>query len=204
MASMRRLIALLAVVFVALLTPATAQAHHKPNHNKGGSTSPSPTVQQIHDYMCPRVVDYLDCSTITVKVANYGPTGYYATSGPAYKVVEYNTYYTQTTAGWERTVSHEMGGHHDAWAELSVRGTNPWQDYYDLDVFAWDWLNSHGYTFYKSDGTKNTELTKEMYLDCVGPVAHGYQGNYLSSRSVSTTVCTDAYTVMNRALTENR
>ena len=51
-----------------------------------------------------------------------------------------------------------------------------WTDYYDLDYFGEIWAEGR----YKAvEGTARTfTLTegKELYLDCVGPVAHGYPG----------------------------
>ena len=91
------------------------------------------------------------------------------------------------SADWAQTVSHEIGGHHDAWNELVAKvGTaQAWTDYYDLDYFGKLWAEGR----YKAvEGTARTFTLsegKELYLDCVGPVAHGYPGNYLSNRGVT-------------------
>ena len=94
-----------------------------------------------------------------------------------------------SSANWAQTVSHEVGGHHDAWHELvaKVGATQAWTDYYDLDYFGKIWAEGR----YKAvEGTaRNFTLSegKELYLDCVGPVSHGYPGNYLTNRGVTGT-----------------
>ncbi len=58
--------------------------------------------------------------------------------------MRYNAYYVLSDATWAQTVSHELGGHHDAWHELvaKVGASQAWTDYYDLDYFAERWATT--------------------------------------------------------------
>lgn len=168
-------------------------------------------IKAVHDRVCPQVVDYTTCAGITVTVSDFGATSWSASSSPANKTVSYNSHYQMSDAGWAQTVSHEIGGHHDAWNELVTKAgvTQAWTDYYDLDYFGQQWAQAR-YVAVKGT-TRAFTLTegKEVYLDCVGPVAHGYPGNYLTNRGVmgtsqQTQFCQGASTVTSDALTKVR
>ena len=149
----------------------------------------SRTILEIHHRTCPEVVEYTDCAAVTVEVADFGATGWTGSSGPAAGVVRYNSYYVLSDASWAQTVSHELGGHHDAWHELvaKVGVTQAWTDYYDLDYFAERWAEARWVTVTGTRRDLTMQTAKEVYLDCAGPVSHGYRGNYLSNRGVATT-----------------
>lgn len=168
-------------------------------------------IKSVHDTVCPAVVEYTPCSALSVTVANYGQTGWSASSGPANGTVQYNSYYAMSSASWAQTVSHEVGGHHDAWREIVAKAgeTQAWTDYYDLDYFGELWAEAR----YKAVKGTTRDFTrsegKETYLDCAGPVAHGYTGNYISRWGVSgldaqKVFCQGAATVMSDALTKVR
>jgi hypothetical protein len=197
MGSMKRFMILLAIVFLFLAgcSGRSEQVRNPSSKPRVSASAQSVDIKAIHDRVCPRVVEYVDCTKIAVQVADFGATGWNGYSGPAAGTVQYNTHYPLSAYDWERIVSHEMGGHHDSWAEVSARGTNPWVDYYDLDTHAVEWLAGHGYTFDKT-------LSKELYSDCAGPVAHGYPGVYMQNRGIPSSICTDSAQVMERALTD--
>jgi hypothetical protein len=155
--------------------------------------SPTPTlteaqIRATHDTVCPQVVEYTACASITVTVANMGATGWTGSAGPAARTVTYNSYYSLTQAQWSAVVSHEMGGHHDAWNELvaKVGPSQAWIDYYDLDYFGELWAEGRYLALKGTTRDLSRVQGKEVYLDCAGPVAHGYTGGYLSGLGFST------------------
>ena len=209
------------VAVVAALTvglTGTAQAAKGGKGGKPGGTTTTTTttavsassIKPIHDSVCPSVAEYAPCSSLSVTVANYG-AGWLASSGPANGTIQYNSYYSMTSAKWSQTVSHEVGGHHDAWREIvaKVGASQAWTDYYDLDYFGEMWAEAR----YKALKGTTRDFTrtegKEGYLDCVGPVAHGYSGNYLTNwgfpaGSAQQSFCQGASTVMSDSLTKVR
>ena len=186
-------VALLGLLFAALVVPfagdADAARRVRPRPPAPPPTS-SATILEIHQRTCPTVVEYTDCATVTVEVADFGATGWTGSSGPAAGIVRYNSSFRLSDASWAQTVSHEMGGHHDAWRELvaKVGVSQAWTDYYDLDYFAEAWAEARWViiTGVRWDVTRQT--AKEVFLDCSGPVAHGFRGNYLSLRGVTTSI----------------
>lgn len=163
---MRKLIALFLSATAALLFVAPADAASRVER----------TIIRTHNKVCPKVTEYLDCRSVTVEVADFGATGWSASSGPAAGTVKYNTHYSGQP--WADVVAHEMGGHHDVWAELVARVgvSQAWTDYYDIDRLAEPWLEAKlGYDTTAFYG-------KEVVLDCEGPVRHGYVGQYLKWR----------------------
>lgn len=196
----------------------TAQAG-KGKPGGGGTTITTTTttalsasaIKAVHDRVCPTVVDYTTCASITVTVADFGATGWSATSSPANKTVNYNSRVQMSDASWAQTVSHEIGGHHDAWNELVARAglTQAWVDYYDLDYFGKQWAQARYLAVRGTTRTFTLSEGKESYLDCVGPVSHGYPGNYLTNRgiigtSAQNSFCQGAATVMSDSLTKVR
>ena len=168
-------------------------------------------IRSVHDTVCPTVAEYTKCANLTVTVSDQGSTGYTATSAPASGSVSYNSSVPQTSAGWSRTVSHEVGGHHDAWNELvaKVGTTQAWTDYYDLDYFGELWAEARYKAVKGTTKDVSRSQGKEVWLDCVGPNAHGYPGNYLSGLGLAegseqTTFCQGASTVMSDAITKVR
>ena len=197
----------------------TAQAAKGGKPKPGGTVTTTTTtttalsasgIKSVHDSICPTVEEYTNCSALSATASNYGQTGWTASSGPANGTVQYNAYYAMGSAQWAQTVSHEVGGHHDAWNEIvyKVGLTKAWTDYYDLDYFGELWAEAR----YKATKGTVRDFTrsegKETYLDCVGPVAHKYTGNYLSMWGISATLqptfCLGADTVMSDALTKVR
>jgi hypothetical protein len=215
-----RTAAVLAVV-VALTAgiAGTAQAAKGGKPGTGGTTSittPTTTttpegIKAVHDSVCPAVAEYTSCSSLAVTVSAAGLVGWTASSGPAAGTITYNSSYAMSSASWAQTVAHEVGGHHDAWREIvaKVGEAQAWTDYYDLDYFGELWAEGRYKAikgtvrdFTRSDG-------KEAYLDCVGPVAHGYPGNYLTSwgfaaGAAQQSFCQGAATVMSDSLTKVR
>lgn len=180
---------------------------------KGGSTTTSTVGDPMtaHKAVCAKVVEFTDCTLLKASAVNEGATGYTATSAPATGEVKYNSYYTQTQVAWERTVSHEVGGHHDAWNEIvaKVGVSQAWTDYYDLDYFAEPFMEARWLAVKGTVRDFTRSEAKEMYLDCVGPTAHGYAGAYLSARSMPDLAtqqqfCTGNEQVMTDALTKVR
>jgi hypothetical protein len=207
-------VALLFIVLLSLTAPPADAGKGGNGRGKGPSTSPTaPTsttvdVLSIHNQKCPAVSEYVTCSALIVTAEDFGQTGWTGSSGPAAGTVKYNTYYTMSTSNWEQTVSHEVGGHHDAWAEVSARGVDPWADYYDLDYFGELWMEAR-YLDFKGTARDFTRTEgKEMYLDCAGPVRYGYRGNYLYNRSIATAeqpaFCAGHEVVMTDSLTKVR
>lgn len=130
-------------------------------------------------------------------MVDYGANGYAGYSYPAQGRVEYNSYYVGrvSQSQWETIVAHEVGGHIDTWNEIvaSVGVSQAWTDYYDINIFAQEWLAQKGYAF-------SSGLSKELWLDCAGPVSHGYTGNYLTYYGVPTAVCTDHRDVLVKSM----
>lgn len=204
-----------AVLAVAVVLTAglagTAQAGKGGKGPSSTTTTTTASPKSVHDSVCDPVSEYVTCSGIAVTVSNFGATGWTASSGPANGTVSYNSYYTLSSSSWAQTVSHEIGGHHDAWREIvaKVGSTQAWTDYYDLDYFGERWAEAR----YKALKGTVRDYTlaegKEGYLDCVGPVAHGYPGNYLSrwgfsAGTAQAQFCTGAGQVMTDALTKVR
>jgi len=188
----------LAVIVVVLLfggmfvfaPPADGRPDAGPNSYLGAAQ-----IERVHDRLCRKVVEYTDCKSLTVTVSDFGPTGWIATSQPYTGIVNYNSHYKYTKDIWESVVAHEVGGHHDTWNEIVARvGYNQaWTDYYELDHYAQLWLAGHGYSFDQS-------LAKELWLDCAGPVDHGYTGLYMQTRQVMPSVCSDYRTALELAI----
>lgn len=208
---MRAVSVALGAVLVASLAAPSAVAHHgKGKHAQpkpAPVTSTSTDIRGIHNDTCPTVTQYATCSSITVTVAAFGFTGWTAQSGPAAGTVDYNSTYTLSAASWAQTVAHEVGGHHDAWAELVTKvGTSQaWTDWGDLGRFGEPWAESR-FTALGQPRDLTTHEGKEIYLDCAGPVTHGYPGNYLTNRGVTImadqrTFCQGHDTVMHQAVT---
>lgn len=198
-------VALVAIVTASLAAPSASAGRVKPpkvTRPPSITTSTAVDIRSVHNNVCPQVVEYASCSSITVTVAAYGLTGWTARSGPAAGTVEYNSSYTMTASGWAQTVSHEVGGHHDAWAELVARVgvSQAWLDWPDLGRFGEPWAEGR---FAAIGAPRDLSLTegKEIYLDCAGPVAHGYPGNYLTNRGVTDQplFCRGYETVMSNA-----
>lgn len=169
-------------------------------------------VQAAHDATCPKVVEATVCASLAVKIADFGNTGWAGQASPATSSVTYNSYYsTATQDDWSQVVAHEVGGHVDAWNEIvgKVGVSQAWTDYYDLDFFASPWAPAHWGATATAPRTFTTTEAKEAYLDCAGPVAHGYRGNYLYRWRLTTTTqqqtfCVGADGVMTSALTSSR
>ena len=197
----------------------TAQAGKTPKGKPGSTTvtttvsttTTATTIANAQAATCATVADYTSCAALTVTIANQGATGYAGNSSPATSAITYNSYYAGTQADWSNVVAHEVGGHIDAWNELvaKVGTTQAWTDYYDLDYFGalwaagqWKAVKGTSRTFTQSEG-------KEAYLDCAGPVAHGFQGNYLyqwgfTTATVQKSFCTGSSAVLTNALTQVR
>lgn len=185
---------------------------------KGGTTTTSTTsltgssaIQAAQADVCPKVAEYTSCSALGVTISNFGSTGWAGYSHPANDAVDYNTYYTVSQAQWANIVAHEVGGHIDAWNEIvaKVGVTQAWTDYYDLDYFGAQWATARWTAVKGTSRTFSTGEGKEAYLDCAGPVAHGYQGNYLYSWGMTTassqqSFCQGSAGVMTDALTKSR
>lgn len=201
----------------------TAQAGKTSKGRPGGAvvtttTTTTPTtalssssIKSVHDSVCPSVAEYTSCTGLSITVSDAGATGWTATSAPGNRTTSYNSHYAMSSANWAQTVSHEIGGHHDAWNELvaKVGTTQAWTDFYDLDYFGKIWAEGRYKAVVGTVRTFTLSEGKELYLDCVGPVSHGYSGNYLTNRGVSgssaqTTFCQGAATVMSDAISKVR
>ncbi|NHA67395.1 hypothetical protein [Phycicoccus flavus] len=220
--TMSRVTAALAASLV-LLAGAAGSAEAAKGGNGGGGKGggkPSSTtttltgpaaIQAAHDATCRVVVEYTSCASLTVKIADFGNTGWAAQSSPATGTVTYNSYYkTATQADWSHVVAHEVGGHVDTWNEIvaKVGVTQAWTDYYDVDRFAQGWATTSWGTLSTGARSFSTSDAKEAFLDCVGPVAHGYRGNYLYTWGLTTSTqqkrfCTGVDTVLSAALTSS-
>lgn len=159
------------------------------------------TVLRTHATVCPKVVEYTVCSSLTVTAKDFGATGWSASTTPSTGSVRYNLHYI---VSWPNVVAHEVGGHVDAWNEIvrKVGTAQAWTDYYDLDYF--------GERFFEARFGRDISRTlgKELYLDCAGPVAHGYTGSYISrygsTLSAQTSACSGTGQIMTDALTKSR
>lgn len=225
----RRSAALTAALLITTVGIAgTAQAAPGGNGNPKGTTtttptttSPTPTttttttasVADIHATTCPKVMEYTSCGAMGVTIADAGATGWIGKSSPASNAVSYNTYYSSSSAAtWANVVAHEAGGHVDAWNEIvaKVGAGQAWTDYYDLDYFGEAWAEGR----YRAITGTSRDFTrvegKETYLDCVGPVAHGYLGHYLNRWGQTTLAAQQSFcssgtaAVMSDALTKVR
>ncbi len=157
--------------------------------------------------VCPQVVGYTDCAAVTRDIEDFGGTGWVGYAHPANETVQFNTYYTYSQSSWNNVVAHEVGGHVDAWNELvsKVGTSQAWTDYYELDTFAQPWVTARWAATMGTSKTFSTSMAKEAYLDCRGPVSHGYRGDYLyiwgiAAGTPQKTFCTGYTTVMDQAL----
>lgn len=148
---------------------------------KGGTTTTAILATQdellaLHNATCPNVAQYADCAALVVRFVNVNASwaGY---AHPAENYIEYNTQFLgkASNAWWTNTISHEVGGHVDTWAELvsKVGTTKAWSDYYDIDKYAEPFFET------KLGVDLTPQAAKEMYLDCQGAVRNGYLGGYL-------------------------
>lgn len=212
-----RTAAVLAVV-VALSAgvAGTAQAAKggkgKPGSGSTTTSTSSSTIANAHGYTCPKVMEYTSCGSMSVTVSDFGNVGWAGSANPSTNSVRYNSYYSGASqADWNNVVAHEVGGHVDAWNELvaKVGVDKAWTDYYDLDYFGAQWATARWSAVKGTSRTFSTGEGKEAYLDCAGPVAHGYQGNYLYSWGMTTassqqSFCQGSAGVMTDALTKSR
>lgn len=209
---MNRLISVALTTVLAFGLTAAATGTGNGNGN-GRSPKPKPTatltgaalVKSVHDSLCPVVMDYPSCLTMTVTIADSGPTGYTGSSGPANNTVEYNTYYTLSEQGWRNVVAHEVGGHVDTWNELVARAgvSQAWIDYYDINQAAKPWMEKRWFDTFGTERVFTTGESKEMWLDCAGPVKYGYRGAYLYNRGIvdQAAFCRDHASVLESVLT---
>lgn len=209
---------LAALALISVGASATAQAAKPVKPTKSGtviwsSTTTAPasatTVRDIHTATCPKVMEYSTCGSMSVTIDNFGSTGWNGSASPANNAVKYNTYYGSSS--WANVVAHEVGGHVDAWNEIvaKVGAAQAWTDYYDLDYFGELWAEARYRTLKGTTRDLTRTQGKEVYLDCVGPVAHGYTGGYVGGLGFSTlsaqqSFCTGSGAVMSDALTKVR
>lgn len=193
---------LLALVLLLVTSAPAADAAHKPHHRPSSSLSSSDAlsaseIRRVHDQVCPGVVEFTDCASLTVLVDDYGYTGWSARTVPSLRTVYYNSTYSLSGSRWSHVVAHEVGGHQDAWNELVflVSVDQAWVDYYDLEPLAQAWLYRHlGRQFTLS-------VSREIWFDCVGPVEHGYLApRYHALYSIPPEVCDDAHTLIDLAV----
>lgn len=177
---MRAVSVALAAVLMASLAAPSATAHHNKGKHKPTTAA---TAGDTHNRVCPQVVEHITCPTLTVTAAPLGTSYGVAWSKPSAGEVTYNTTYDLTGQQWSELVAHEVGGHHDVWAELVVKvGTaQAWTDYYDIDRLAVPWIEARHVAVKGTPRTYTQTEAKEGFLDCAGPVAHGYFGHYLGS-----------------------
>jgi hypothetical protein len=202
-----------------MATTAQAATATKGKPGGGGTTTTVITttglsaagIKSVHDLTCPAVAEYTSCAGLKVTVADLGSTGWSGNSSPANGTTSYNAHVQMSSSSWAQTVSHEIGGHHDAWNELvaKVGLTKAWTDYYDLDYFGKIWAEARFRAVKGTTRTFTLSEGKESYLDCAGPVSHGYPGNYLTNRGVigttaQTSFCQGAATVMSDAVSKAR
>lgn len=216
-----------ALAVTVLVTAGVAGAADAAKGGKGGGkgggkppkdstpTAPSTTgasaIQAAQEDVCPKVSDHTSCAALTVTIKDFGNVGWAGQAHPANQSVDYNTYFTASQSAWSNVVAHEVGGHVDTWNEIVARVgvTQAWTDYYDIDAFAVPWATARWSAVKGTSRAFSTWEAKEAYLDCAGPVAHGYQGNYLYTWGLSTSsqqqsFCTGASTVLEDALTKSR
>lgn len=217
-----RLLCVLASSLVLVAGMAAPAMAGKGGGGGGGGGKPAKTtttavltgaaaIRAAHDATCPLVVEATVCSSLTVTIVDAGNTGWAAQASPATGTVTYNSYYAATQDDWALVVAHEVGGHIDAWNEIvaKVGTTQAWTDYYDLDRFASSWAPARWSATTGAARAFTSTDAKEAYLDCAGPVAHGYRANYLFLWGLTTTAqqqtfCRGADTVMTSALTSVR
>ena len=183
---------------------------------KGSTTTTTTTtgasaVQAAHADVCPKVSEYTSCGALTVTIKDFGNVGWAGWAHPANSAIDYNTYFNASQSAWSNVVAHEVGGHLDAWNEIVARVgvTQAWTDYYDLDAFAVPWATARWTATKGTTRSFSTGDAKEAYLDCAGPVQHGYQGNYLfmwglGTTSQQQTFCKGHANVLEDALTKSR
>lgn len=192
-----------ALAVAALLTAGVAGAADAAKGGNGGgkgggkpgkgSTSTSTTltgasaVQAAYDDVCPKVAAYTSCASLDATIADFGATGWVGSAHPAAGAVDFNIHYTYSQASWNNVVAHEVGGHIDAWNELvaKVGTTQAWTDYYEIDTFAQPWITKRWSATMGTSKSFTTSQAKEGWLDCRGPVAHGYRGDYLYTWGIS-------------------
>ena len=209
-----------AVVAVAAALSAgmatTAHAGKTPKGKPSSSTvtatvSTATTIANAQAATCASVADYTSCAALKVTIVNQGATGYTGNASPATSSITYNSYYTGSQADWANVVAHEVGGHVDAWNEIvaKVGTTQAWTDYYDLDYFGKTWAEGQWKAVKGTARTFTQSEGKEAYLDCAGPVAHGFRGNYLyqwgfATSALQKSFCTGSSAVLTNALTKVR
>lgn len=175
------------------------------------TTTGTSAIQAAHTDVCPRVSEYTSCSALSVTIKDFGNVGWAGYAHPANHAIDYNSYFNASQAAWSNVVAHEVGGHLDAWNEIVARvgTTQAWTDYYDIDAFAVPWATARWSATKGSTRSFSTGEAKEAYLDCAGPVTHGYQGNYLymwglGTTSQQQTFCKGHANVLEDALTKSR
>ena len=209
-----------AVALVLVAGAAGSAAAAKGGKGGGKPSKPSTTtsltgpsaIRAAHEATCPLVAEYTVCGALSVTIADFGNTGWAAQAGPAKGTVTYNSYYSSATqADWSAVVAHEVGGHVDVWNEIvaTVGVGQAWTDYYDLDHFAAPWATAAWSAVTAASRPFGTAEAKEAFLDCAGPVAHGYRGNYLylwglTSTSAQRQFCAGSDAVLTSALTSSR
>ena len=179
---------------------------------KGSTTTTGASaIQAAHTDVCPRVSEHTSCSALTVTIKDFGNVGWAGWAHPANSAIDYNSYFNASQATWSNVVAHEVGGHLDVWNEIVARvgTTQAWTDYYDIDAFAVPWATARWTATKGTTRTFSTGDAKEAFTDCAGPVAHGYQANYLYSWGLSTaaqqqTFCKGYSNVLEDALTKSR
>lgn len=207
---------LFAIVVVALLATAPV-ADAARGGGKGSGKGPKTTsltgtaaIQYAHDTVCPKVVEYAECSTISVNIA-YFDASWAGWSHPADNAIDYNSRFDASVDAWSNVVAHEVGGHIDVWQEIvaKVGVTQAWTDYYDIDVFAQPWAAAQWQSVTGNTRAFTSSDAKEAFIDCAGPNAHGYQANYLYSWGLYSSesrnlFCAGYEQVLDRALVESR
>ncbi len=178
-----------------------------PKSSTSTSLSGASAVQAAYADVCPTVAAYTSCSALSVTIDNFGGTGWTGYAHPANGAVDFNTYYSYSQSSWNNVVAHEVGGHIDAWNEIvaTVGVTQAWTDYYELDTVAQPWVAARWQATQGTSRSFTTSQAKEAYLDCRGPVSHGYRGDYLyvwgiPAGSAQRTFCTGYADVMAKAL----
>lgn len=187
----------------------------KPPKNTTTTTTTTTTgtsaIQAAHTDVCPKVSEYTSCGALAVTIKDFGNVGWAGYAHPANGSIDYNSYFNASQSAWSNVVAHEVGGHLDTWNEIVARvgATQAWTDYYDIDAFAVPWATARWSAVKGTSRSFSTGDAKEAYLDCAGPVTHGYQGNYLYTWGLSTTAqqqsfCTGHKNVLEQALTLSR
>jgi hypothetical protein len=181
--------------------------------SKGSTTTStsltgSAAAKAAYDDVCPKVASYTSCGSLDATIADFGATGWVGRSHPAAGSLDMNTFYTYSQSGFSTVVAHEVGGHIDTWNELvaKVGTTQAWTDYYDIDTFAQPWITQRWAATMGTNKSFSTSQAKEGWLDCRGPVAHGYRGDYLYSWGIAAgsaqqSFCRGYGTVLTEAMT---